>query len=95
MFILHVTYTVKPGQKENFVQAIADACIDAASRAEEGCRQYDYFYAAQADDKVLLVEIWDSVEAQQAHTKTAHFQQLGGIKEQYVLDTAIAKFIGE
>ncbi len=95
MYILHVTYTVKPGEKESFVKAIADAGIDAASRAEDGCRQYDYFYAAQAEDQVLLVEVWDSVEAQQAHTQTAHFKQLGGIKEQYVIDTAIAKYIGE
>ncbi len=95
MYILHVTYTVKPGEKENFMSAIAAAGIDAASRAEDGCRQYDYFYAAQADDQVLLVEVWDSVEAQQVHTQTAHFKQLGGIKEQYVVDTAIAKYIGE
>ncbi len=43
MFILHVTYTVKPGEKENFVAAVAAAGIDTASRAEAGCVQYDYF----------------------------------------------------
>ena len=48
MLILHVRYDIKPGEKENYVAAVKAAGIDAASRAEEGCRQYDYFYAAQA-----------------------------------------------
>ena len=94
MLILHVRYDIKPGEKENFVAAVKAAGIDAASRAEEGCRQYDYFYAAQAEDQVLLVEVWDSQEAQQAHTDTAHFQKLGGIKEQYVVKTTVTKYIG-
>ena len=95
MFILHVTYTVKPGEKENFVAAVAAAGIDAASRAEVGCVQYDYFYAAQTEDSVLLVEVWDNVEAQEANTRTAHFQKLAAIKERYVLQTAVQKYIGE
>lgn len=94
MFILHVTYTVKPGEKENFVAAVAAAGIDTASRAEAGCVQYDYFYAAQVEDRVLLVEIWDSVEAQAAHTQTVHFQKLAAIKERYVLQTAVQTYIG-
>ena len=95
MFILHVTYTVKPGEKENFVAAVAAAGIDTASRAEAGCVQYNYFYAAQAEDRVLLVEVWESVEAQAAHTQTAHFQKLAAIKERYVLQTVVQKYIGE
>lgn len=93
MYLLHVTYTVRPGQKENFVAAVAAAGIDAASRAEAGNGQYDYFYAADKADTVLLVELWDSVAAQQAHTQTAHFQALGAIKAQYVLETAIEKYV--
>lgn len=95
MLVLHVTYTVKAGEKENFVAAVAAAGIDAASRAEAGCVRYDYFYAAQAENAVLLVEVWDNVEAQAAHTQTEHFQRLAAIKERYVLQTAVQKYIGE
>ena len=54
MIILHVTYTAKPGQKENYLKAVAAAGIDAASRAEAGNVRYDYFYAAQQEDTILL-----------------------------------------
>ncbi len=94
MLILHVEYEVKPGEQENFVAAIAAADIDAASRAEAGCVRYDYFYGAQSADTVLLVEIWDSAEAQAAHTSTAHFQKLAAIKEQYVLRTTVQRYLG-
>ncbi len=94
MLILHVEYEVKPGEQENFVAAIAAAGIDAASRAEAGCVRYDYFYGAQSADTVLLVEIWDSAEAQAAHTNTAHFQKLAAIKEQYVLRTTVQRYLG-
>lgn len=93
MFILHVTYTVCQAQKENFVAAIAAAGIDTASRAEAGCIQYDYFYGAQTEDQVLLVEVWENEAAQKAHTHTAHFQQLAAIKEQFVLKTDVKKYI--
>lgn len=96
MFILHVTYTARPGQREAFVAAVAEAGIDAASRSEEGCVRYDYFYPAQGgSDDVLLLELWDTVEAQQKHTQTAHFKALGAIKEQYVANTTIQKYTGE
>ena len=93
MIILHVTYTTKAGQKEAFVNAIAAAGIDAASRAEAGNIRYDYFYAAQQDNAVLLVEEWENEAVLEAHKHTTHFQQLAGIKEQYVEQTVVKKHI--
>ncbi len=93
MIILHVTYTTKPGEASNFIAAIEAAGIDQATRAEHGCLQYDYFYAAQANDQILLVERWADEEALKAHSCAPHFQQLGSMKAQYVLDTEIKKFV--
>ncbi|MBR4944452.1 MAG: antibiotic biosynthesis monooxygenase [Peptococcaceae bacterium] len=95
MIILHVTYTMKPGQAENFISAIEQAGIDAATRNENGCLQYDYFYAAQTPDRILLVERWADADSLKAHTCAPHFQELAKMKDQYVLDTAIVKYIGE
>lgn len=95
MIILHVTYTTKPGEAQNFIAAIEAAGIDKATRAEHGCLQYDYFYAVQTDDQILLVEHWTDADALKAHTCAPHFQQLGGMKGQYVLETTMKKFVGE
>lgn len=95
MIVLHVTYMTKPGEAGNFVAAIEEAGIDTATRAEHGCLQYDYFYTAQMEDRVLLVERWADEEALKAHTCAPHFQQLGSMKSQYVLQTELKKFVGE
>ena len=95
MMILHVTYTMKPGAREAFIRAIEEAGIDVATRAEEGCVQYDFFYAAQKADTVLLVEQWENADVLKTHTTMPHYKQLGALKEQYVLSTAIEKFAGE
>lgn len=95
MIILHVTYTTKPGQKEAFVNAIAAAGIDVASRAEDGNIQYDYFYAAQQADAILLVEQWENAAALEAHKQTAHYQQLADMKAQYVVQTVVEKYSWE
>ncbi len=95
MIILYVTYTTKPGEAQNFIRAIEEAGIDKATRAENGCLQYDYFYAAQAENQILLVERWADAEALKAHTCAEHFKQLGGMKEQYVQETSIVKYNGE
>ncbi len=95
MIILHVTYTTKPGEAKPFIEAIETAGIDQATRAEQGCLQYDYFYAAQKDDQILLVECWADEESLNAHMRAPHFQQLGNMKAQYVLETSMKKFAGE
>lgn len=93
MIILHVTYTTKLGEGENFIKAIETAGIDQATRAEQGCLQYDYFYAAQVNDRILLVERWADAASLQAHTQAPHFQQLGIMKGEYVLSTDMKKFV--
>ena len=93
MILLHVTYTTRPGEAENFIRAIEAAGIDQATRAEQGCLQYDYFYAAQADDSILLVERWADDDSLKAHTCAPHFGQLGEMKGQYVLETSMKKFV--
>lgn len=95
MIILHVTYTTKPGEAQNFIRAIEDAGIDKATRAEQGCLQYDYFYAAQAEERILLVERWADADALKAHTCADHYKQLGEMKGQYVLETSVIKYSGE
>ena len=93
MIILHVTYTTKPGEAENFIAAIESAEIDKTTRAEQGCLQYDYFYAAQKADQILLVERWGDEDALKAHTCAPHFKQLGEMKGRYVLETSVKKFV--
>ena len=64
----------------------------ANSLSEEGNRKYDYFFAAEAPDDLLLVESWTTPELQQAHCQTEIFAKLQALKAQFCENVEIDKF---
>ena len=77
---LYVVYTAKPGCRETFVRQIVMEGIADTIRREEGCIRYDYYFSAQQEDKILLVEQWQT-----------HMARLRELKEQYVADTRLGR----
>lgn len=92
MLVVNVTYTLKPGARGQFLDAVMAPQAAGAVRQEAGCLQYDYF--AQADDEniVLLVERWTGREAQKVHLEQPHMALIRDAKERYVLDTRVELF---
>lgn len=89
--LLCVTYTAKHGEKEKFIDEVSASGILEKIRQEDGCLQYEYYYAAQDEDKIVLVEKWENEEKQQIHMKQPHMEQLKDIKEKYVIHTKLEK----
>ena len=78
---LHVTYTAKPGCREQFVRRIVTQGILTAIRNEAGCLAYDYYFSAQDENTVLLVERWESEAHQRIHMQQPHMAALRKIRE--------------
>ena len=95
MFILHVTYKVKEGKREAFLEKLAELEIAEKSRREAGNIDYTYYLPVSGENEVFLCEVWESRETQQAHTGTAHFKALGEVKADYVDETVLLTFEGE
>ncbi len=93
MLTMIVYYHCKKGFRNDFVKEIAAADIASKCQAENGCKQYDYFLPLNDDDTLLLVEKWESEEAQKIHMTTPHFQQLSSLKERYVERVGIEKIL--
>ena len=93
MVVLNVTYKCKPGMKEAFLEAIKSEGIDVACRNEDGNIKYDYYFPVDDSDEMLLVEKWRDADALDAHGKQPHFARLGELKNEYVDDTIIEKFL--
>ena len=92
MLTWNVTYTCKPGKRAAFYQALCALGIRDSSRAEAGNCGYDYYFAAEAEDDLLLVESWDSPAHQQAHCETELFGKLPALKAEYCSGVRIDKF---
>ncbi|MBQ0037694.1 MAG: antibiotic biosynthesis monooxygenase [Clostridiales bacterium] len=85
---LFVKYTAKPGMRERFVRTLVEKGIVTAIRNEAGCICYDYYFSAQDENVVLLVEKWESAEHQRVHMTQPHMAEVKTVKEQFVADTA-------
>ena len=87
-----VTYTAKPGRREEFVSRVTSQGLLAAVRAEHGCLGYQYFYAAEDPDQLLLVEQWTDESAQAAHMEQPHMKELAAIKGECILSTQLERY---
>ena len=88
---LYVAYTAKPGCREAFVRQIVMEGIADTIRREEGCIRYDYYFSAQQEDKILLVEQWQTQAHQRIHLQQPHMARLRELKEHYVSDTRLSR----
>ncbi len=95
MKILHVTYTIKEGKRDEFYREVVDLGIASRSRAEEGCLAYDYYFPVGKDNKIFLLEIWKTPEDAEKHMQSAHFAKLQELKKEYVTDVRFGKFLAE
>ena len=66
--------------------------VRSNSLAEEGNLRYDYYFAAENPDDLLLAEAWTSPALQQAHCRTEVFAKLQELKAQYCCGVEIDKF---
>ena len=89
---INVTYQVKPGRRQEFLDALSAAGVREAVLNEAGCLQYDYYLSAGEPDQVLLVERWESRQAQQLHLTQPHMAKMREIKERLVDKTALTSY---
>jgi autoinducer 2-degrading protein len=71
MFIVHVFISVKP----ECVDAFTEATLDNArnSRLEPGVARFDVIRQSDDPARFVLVEVYRSPEAADAHKQTAHY----------------------
>ena len=90
MLTIHVFYRAENGEmlREFYEEAKAAGVIEK-SRQDEGCLQYDYFFSADRDNEILLLEKWESKELQEKHGQQPHFAELGKLKEKYKIQSEL------
>ena len=92
MEILNVTYKCKEGMREKFLEAIKAEGLDEASRSEEGNFKYDFYFADEDPDELLLVEKWADADAVKSHNTEPHFRRFGELKAEFVSETVLERY---
>lgn len=90
MFYIQVTYKADTeADIRSFVKEASEAGLLDEIRKEAGNVRYEYFYPAADSCKLLLLEEWETQEAQQVHMEQPHMEKLGEIKNKYITDTQV------
>lgn len=92
MYILNVYYHTKNGERENFLSAIKKEKINELCKQENGNIMYDYYFSDKDPNELLLVEKWESRDAQKSHCETSHAKRLQEIKALFVERTELEAF---
>ena len=94
MYILHVTYELKEGMREEYLQKLHELKIAELTRQEKGNLDYTYYVSPDKENIVFLTEIWESAEDQKAHMQSPHLKMLAEIKPVYVQNTVLHCYDG-
>lgn len=92
MILLLVKYSMKPDSAEAFLSEVKAAGISEMTRNEEGNIKYEFYYPADKEDTILLLEQWIDFSKVEAHRAMDHVKTLIGLKDKYVLATDIQRF---
>ena len=92
MLNLVVKYVAKDSvSRVQFVtELLASGAVDKV-RNEDGCKMYDYYYSAEDDKVVMLLEQWESKEKQQVHMTQPHMATIMEIKNKYIESTTLGE----
>ena len=88
---LYVVYHARPGGRELFVRTLVEQGVLTAIRNEPGCLAYDYYFSAQDENELLLIEQWESAEHQRIHMQQPHMTRLREIKNKYIAATKLGR----
>ena len=89
MMFLQVTYTMRPGKREEFLKQVRNSGLLEAIRNENGCEGYAYYLPEEEDGTLLLVEKWATSQAQKEHMASENMAHLRQLKDQCVTDTQL------
>lgn len=65
MIIVNATFFVKPEERANFLAEIQ--ALIASSKQEAGCAKYELYESVSHENEFVMIENWETVEANQAH----------------------------
>lgn len=74
------------------MEAVQKSGADAQCRAEEGNIRYEYFVSSKDDRSAILLEQWESPEAQEKHTHTPQFKTIIELKKNFVQSQKLYKY---
>ena len=92
---VNIYYTGKQGSAKKFVEEMISSGVVKDIRAEEGNVKYEYFYAVEEEETVLLVDSWVDQEAIDKHHASLMMEQITLLREKYDLHMKVERYVSD
>lgn len=95
MISVNIYYTGKNGNAKRFAEEMENSGIAAKIREEDGNLGYEYFFPANDEETVLLIDKWTNQSAIDSHHASPMMAQIARLREKYDLTMKVERFLSE
>ena len=92
---VNIYYTGENGNAKKFVAEMESSGTATAIRNEDGNLRYAYFFPANDEETVLLIDIWKNQEAIDIHHASQMMKKISALREKYNLHMKVERFISD
>lgn len=83
----------KSGTRDEFLVAMEP--LVAATRAEAGCRLFEYHRADRHPDEIIMLELFDDAAAHEFHRRTPHMFEMQAIVRSLLVHIRLVEVISD
>lgn len=95
MISVNIYYTGENGNAKRFAEEMEKSGIAAKIREEKGNLGYEYFFPANDEETVLLIDKWTDQSAIDSHHASPMMAQITRLREKYDLTMKVERFSSE
>ena len=93
--VINIRYSGENGSAKAFAKEMTESGTVSKIRAEEGNERYEYFYPAEDDENVLLIDKWNSQEAIDIHHHSPMMAEIAALREKYNLHMTVERYVSD
>ena len=90
---INIYYTGKNGAARAFACEMTESGIVDEIRREDGNERYEYFYPAEDNETVLLIDRWRDKEALYHHHNSPIMAKIAKMREKYDLHMTANRYV--
>ena len=92
---VNIYYSGHSGNARKFAKEMTESGVVADIRKEEGNLRYEYFYPAEDDETVLLIDSWTCQEAIDLHHHSPMMQKIIDLRNKYDLHMKVERYVSD
>ena len=89
---VNIYYSGKNGNAKKFAEEMVLTGIVSDIRAEEGNIKYEYYFSAEDEETVLLIDSWKDQHSLDVHHASPMMEQIAKLRDKYDLHMKVERF---